>query len=385
MLIKLSWEIKYNYVMRFINGESPTKLGLEINPSYKNPGQIIMNWKYKYTKLGIRAFEKEIKSEFLKNEKDIDLSKFSKEELEEVIRIYRNLLKIKNKREAFSAIKNYYGILSVRKLCYLLGVNRSSYYWWLKNQSSDKYNLIWLNNIEILFFKYNQIFGVRRIKVYLEREYQININLNTVHRYMKFLGLKALIRTSKIKKINQKTAKTGWPNLIKRDFNASVPHQKLFTDVSYIKLGYGHVYLSIVIDSFNNEIIDYKISKFNDSCLIKANLEAAFKNIKTRPILHSDHGIHYISRMYKNMIKKELFKPSMSRLANSLDNRPAEYFFSVLKEEKLKFFNYQSSNFKNLKQAISDFIRFYNHERIQSCLENLPPIEYKNKYQTDTI
>ena len=92
-------------------------------------------------------------------------------------------------------------------------------------------------------------------------------------------------------------------------------------------------------------------------------MKQALKSINQTPIIHSDHGVQYVSNPYKAMVKQGLFVPSMSRLGKCLDNRPAEYYFSILKQECLKQHNTAQLTFKQLQKIIADFTHFCNHDR----------------------
>ena len=114
------------------------------------------------------------------------------------------------------------------------------------------------------------------------------------------------------------------------------------------------------------------------------NVKQALKSTDQTPIIHSDHGVQYVSDPYKAMVKRGLFAPSMSRLGKCLDNRPAEYYFSILKQECLKQHNTAQLTFRQLQKIIADFTHFYNYNRTQSNLGNLTPIEFLINYQQQT-
>ncbi|WP_324672713.1 IS3 family transposase [Mycoplasma sp. 888] len=86
-------------------------------------------------------------------------------------------------------------------------------------------------------------------------------------------------------------------------------------------------------------------------------------------IAHSDHGFQYSSKDYLQTISKNNGIVSMGRVGNSLDNREAEYFFSILKSECLKLIDITQITFDDLSKIINEFIFWYNNERIQSKLD----------------
>ena len=107
-------------------------------------------------------------------------------------------------------------------------------------------------------------------------------------------------------------------------------------------------------------------------------MNQALKSTDQTPIIHSDHGVQYVSDPYRAMVKRGFL---MSRLGKCLDNRPAEYYFSILKQECLKQNNMAQLTFKQLQKIIADFTHFYNYDRTQSNLGNLTPIEFLISYQ----
>lgn len=122
-------------------------------------------------------------------------------------------------------------------------------------------------------------------------------------------------------------------DLVKRNYN---PKTKsiIATDVSYIPANVekNHIYLSAAINHKTKLIEAWKLSVDNDSKVVIDTLDQISK---TNFILHSDHGSAYSSQVVLEKVKKLKAKSSMSRIANSLDNREIEYFFGCLRGEYL--------------------------------------------------
>ncbi|UUM20310.1 IS3 family transposase [Mycoplasma sp. 2045] len=93
-------------------------------------------------------------------------------------------------------------------------------------------------------------------------------------------------------------------------------------------------------------------------------------------IAHSDHGFQYSSKDYLQTISKNNGVISMGRVGNSLDNREAEYFFSILKSECLKLIDITQITFDDLSKIINEFIFWYNNGRIQSKLDWKTPQQH---------
>ncbi len=243
----------------------------------------------------------------------------------------------KSKKSKYRYIRNH-NVVSVQKYCNELRVSKSGYYNWLQSgeKETGNYDEKLLEQIKFLFYLKKQKFGFKRLKILLEKEFNVFVNINTVRRYMLFLGIKANIRQPKKNKEIKITNKSH-NDLIKRNRNASKPYQKLFTDVSYIRTNTGWSYLSVVLDSFNNEVIGWRFSKFNNNEFVYNSIRDSIMKIDnpSETIIHSDHGYQYFQPALEIIRAKFGFKQSMGRIGISLDNRPIEYFFSILKQEYL--------------------------------------------------
>lgn len=111
-------------------------------------------------------------------------------------------------------------------------------------------------------------------------------------------------------------------------------------------------------------------------------------NLKEYELIHSDHGIQYTSKIFKDLLAKNNVVQSMSDIGNSLHNRPIEYWFFILKEEHIKLININKMEISDINKSIRKFINYYNHQRIQLILNGNSPNKYfsftnltKNFYQ----
>ena len=96
--------------------------------------------------------------------------------------------------------------------------------------------------------------------------------------------------------------------------------------------------MSVTLDSFNDEVIDYKYLMSKGNIIATSNIKNTLKKNKnpSQTIIHSDYGRNYTSNMFNDLKAKYIFKHSTRKIGNALDNRQNEYFFSFLKEEYLK-------------------------------------------------
>ena len=138
------------------------------------------------------------------------------------------------------------------------------YYYQKKTKLADKYQEI-KELIKSIYYKDKGRSGYRRITDELNTDGLI-INHKTVLRLMKLLGLKSLIRVKKYKSYKGEQGKIA-PNILARKFKATAPNQKWATDITEFNVSGQKLYLSPIIDLFNQEIISYELT--NDPCLIK--------------------------------------------------------------------------------------------------------------------
>lgn len=241
----------------------------------------------------------------------------------------------------------------------------------------DKYETI-KELIKSIYHKHKGRYGYRRITVELNNR-GIIINHKTVLRLMKVLGLKSMIR---IKKYNSYKGEQGKiaPNILERNFKATAPNQKWATDITEFNVSGKKLYLSPIIDLFNQEIISYELTErpmFNQVTMM---LKKAFKKIpdNINLILHSDQGWQYQMKQYQFLLKEKGITQSMSRKGNCLDNAIIENFFGILKSELFYLKKYNSIS--QLKQEINGYIIYYNNERIKSNLNKMSPIQYRAHY-----
>jgi len=252
---------------------------------------------------------------------------------------------------------------------------RSSFYYYQKQcKTTDKYKVI-KQCIESIYHKHKGRYGYRRITDELNNK-GIIINHKTVLRLMKLLGLKSVIRIKKYKSYKGEHGKIA-PNILERNFRATQPNQKWATDITEFNVSGNKLYLSPIIDLFNQEIISYELTERPVFNQVTQMLKKAFKRIpnNTHLILHSDQGWQYQMKQYQYLLKQKGITQSMSRKGNCLDNAIIENFFGVLKSELFYIMKFKDIN--HLKSEIKQYIDYYNNERIKSNLNKMSPIQYR--------
>ncbi|QGU81452.1 integrase [Streptococcus salivarius] len=263
----------------------------------------------------------------------------------------------------------------------IIRLARSTYYYHLKQLDQTDKNQTIKAEIQAIFTEHKGNYGYRRITLAL-RNRGFVVNHKKVQRLMKALGLSARIRQKRKYSSYQGEIGKKAENLIRRQFEASKPMEKCYTDVTEfaIPASSQKLYLSPVLDGFNSEIIAYNLSTSPNLAQVKMMLEQAFtEKYYENTILHSDQGWQYQHDFYHHFLEDKGIQQSMSRKGNSPDNGMMESFFGILKSEM--FYGYEKTfkSIEHLEQAIVDYINYYNNKRIKVKLKGLSPVQYRTK------
>ena len=272
----------------------------------------------------------------------------------------------------------------VKKLCAILGINRSSYYKWSKREPSTKQmkNEEIISWIKELHEERNGILGYRQMTITINRVHNVSYNKKRIRRLMQILGLKSVCRIKK-KTYIPSTPEMEADNILNREFYAAAPNEKWLTDVTEFKYYVGpeihKLYLSAILDLYDKRIVAYKIGDSNNNQLVFDNFdEAVALNPDAHPLFHSDRGFQYTSITFYNKLQAAKMRQSMSRVGRCIDNGPMESFWGMLKSEMyyLRRFNDKDE----LILAIENYIYFYNNDRYQKRLRCMTPMEFHYAY-----
>jgi len=272
-------------------------------------------------------------------------------------------------------LRQTYPVVALLKV---VGLSRSTFYAWdMARKVPDKYAEA-KEFIKQIYDKHRGRYGYRRI-AYALVEHGIELHENTVRKLMGLLGLKSLQRVKRYKSYKGQCGVVA-PNVLERNFNASVPNEKWVTDVTEFKVGNDKVYLSTIKDLFNGEIVAHTMSRRPTLDLVISMLKKGLAKLRPgqQPIVHSDQGWQYQMRAYRKMLEDKSLTQSMSRKGNCHDNAAMESFFAVLKTEC--FHGQKFSDIEALMTTIRKYIRYYNTARITTGLHGLTPVQYRVKH-----
>ena len=261
----------------------------------------------------------------------------------------------------------------------MFGLARSTFYYHLKRSNVDKY-VHEKQKIVQIFNENKARYGYRRITIVMKNE-GFKINHKTVLKLMKTLGLEGKKRkNNKYRSYKGEVGKIA-DDLLKRNFKANAPFEKIVTDITQFNVCDKKVYISPVLDLFNREIIAYSSSMSPNLKQVKRMLRSLFKKLPAgkTPIFHSDQGWQYQHIDYQKMLAKVHIKQSMSRKGNCLNNGAMENFFGRFKVEM--FYGEKFKNVNHFICKLRKYIFYYNNKRISSNLKGMRPELYRTHFR----
>ncbi|AJE11732.1 integrase core domain protein [Clostridium botulinum CDC_1436] len=218
----------------------------------------------------------------------------------------------------------------------------------------------------------------------LNRENNFHVNGKRIYRLIQIFGLKSVCRKKKrtyIKSIPEITAE----NVLGREFTTNKFGEKWLTDVTEFKYGASNkAYLSAILDLSDKSIVAFVLGHSNNNALVFETFDIAHGQYpESKPIFHSDRGFQYTSRMFKKKLDDAGMTQSMSRVSRCIDNGPMKAFWGMLKSEMyyLKTFN----TYEELREAVEEYIDYYNSSRYQKRLNCMTPLEYRNYLQKKVV
>ena len=259
-----------------------------------------------------------------------------------------------------------------------MNLAKSTYYFEIsKEDMVESRNQDLMNEIKEIFEHHKGRYGVRRVHRELVNRGH-NVNHKRVQRLMHRMGLLGKRPKEKYHSYRGEVGKVA-DNIINRDFSTTAPLQKWTTDVSQFSFAWGKCYISPILDMNTNEVISYDLALSPNLEQIQRMLNEALKKFPCVKglIFHSDQGWQYQHEYFRNKLKEHGIIQSMSRKGNCYDNCIMETFFGRMKNEMYYGHEKSYNSFEDFAEAVSDYINYYNNERIQAKTKWMPPVRYR--------
>ncbi|MEA3331966.1 MAG: IS3 family transposase [Campylobacterota bacterium] len=372
-----SADFKAKLVLQVLEGEKTLN---EIASEYEILPKNLQNWKKQFLENMSLAFDKstvvkEYKEEIetLQKDKDNMAKKVGELTLE------RDFLEGKLvSLVSFKGRKSFVDTkldISLNKQCKLLNISKSTlYYEPVKKFSSDE-DIKLLNMVNDIYSEF-PYYGTRRMLTALENE-GFNVGRKLIKTIYEYLGIKALYPTKKTTIPNKEHYKYKYLlKQFKNDKNQVVidtPNKVWSTDITYIKLEKGYVYLAAIIDWNTKKILSWKLSNTMDVSLTTSVLNEALSLYPKPEIFNTDQGSQYTASAHVDILKSHGIQISMDSKGRSIDNICIERFWRSIKYEEIYLNDYKSMN--ELRYSIDNYIKKYNSKRLHSALGNKTPNE----------
>jgi len=174
-----------------------------------------------------------------------------------------------------------------------------------------------------------------------------------------------------------------YPYLLK-DKTIWLPNQVWASDITYIRLAGGTVYLVTIIDVYSRKILSFRISNTMDAEFCVEALEEAILSYGIPCIFNTDQGSQFSSDAFLSILKDYDIQISMDSKDRALDNIYVERFWRSLKYEDIYIKDYQSM--RELKEGVARYMHFYNVERFHESLDyETPDDRYRSKFSVGDI
>ena len=257
--------------------------------------------------------------------------------------------------------------LSVRQQCELLGLHRSTLYYQAKPASNEDQTLMHL--IDEIYTKY-PFYGSRRINAQLNREHSLLCNRKRVQRLMRIMGIRGIAPGPDTSRPHSENK--IYPYLL-RDVVISAVNQVWSTDITYIRMAKGFMYLVAVIDWYSRYVLSWRLSNTLDTAFCVDALEQALRR-GSPDIFNTDQGVQFTSQAFTEVLLNKSIKISMDGRGRALDNIFVERLWRTVKYEHIYLHDYQSV--MELKRGLKNYFEFYNQQRLHQSLGYATPAEW---------
>jgi putative transposase len=255
--------------------------------------------------------------------------------------------------------------LSVRRQCALLGLTRSSYYY--EPASETKENLAVMRLIDEEYTRH-PFYGSRRMAVWLRQQGQ-EVNRKRVQRLMRLMNLEAIYPKPKLSAADRQHK--VYPYLL-RDVTIARVDQVWSTDITYVPLTHGFLYLAAIIDWYSRYVISWRLSNTLDGSFCLDMLEEALSTGKPE-VFNTDQGVQFTAAAWTSRLERAGVAVSMDGKGRWADNVFVERLWRTVKYEDIYLNRYEVV--PELQVGLKAYFPFYNEVRPHRALGDRTPAE----------
>jgi len=268
--------------------------------------------------------------------------------------------------ERRKVIQKDHSNLSIRQQCNLLNLNRSSLYY--EAVQTSGLNLELMEKIDKHYLE-NPFKGARRMHVYLTKDLGYKVSLNRIERlYYRVMGLQAIFPGPHTSKRNKEHK--VYPYLL-RNLKIIRPNQVWATDISYIPMPSGYLYLSAIKDLYSRYVVQWDLSNSMEAIWCAENFLCAIGTHGKPEILNTDQGSQYTSECFTEAVLGSKVKLSMDGKGRATDNAFIEGLWKMVKYEDIYLKNYDTG--EKLYHGLKRYFEDYNYKRRHSSIDDCYP------------
>ena len=256
--------------------------------------------------------------------------------------------------------------LSIERQCELLGLSRSSYYY--RSKSESPLNLKLMRLMDEQFMK-TPFYGVRRMHQHLLRAGH-NVNIKRIRRLYHIMGIETVYPKPRVRfdGLHHKI----YPYFLK-DYKVTVPNQVWCSDITYIPMARGFLYLTVVMDWYSRYVLAWRLSNSLDAAFCIEALLSALDRFGLPLIYNTDQGVQYTSKEHIDVLLDREIKISMDGRGRAFDNIFIERLWRSVKYEYV-YLNAPEDGHE-LYAGLEWYFNFFNHERPHQGLADRTPRE----------
>ena len=258
--------------------------------------------------------------------------------------------------------------ISIKRQCELISMPRSSYYRFSTGQEETAENLMFMRLIDEEYTRH-PFYGSRTLSLYLRRQ-GYPVNRKRVQRLMKKMGIQSIAPSPYTSQPHPEHR--IYPYLL-RNLEIKCPDQVWCSDLTYIPMSSGFVYLTAIMDWYSRYVLSWEVSITMDTEFCVSSLDRALRQYGSPAIFNTDQGTQYTSIDFTDTLKNAEVQISMDGRGRAMDNIFIERLWRSVKYEEVYIKEYLSV--QELRKSLDIYFNFYNTERSHSSLQQRTPAE----------